>query len=130
MRARSLACSFILALAVWSGTACAAETAPPAVVTSVVDAAALPIGAAALPQQSHRRALPLVSGQSGLLTPAQSLMLDVRPVRHVPTAAAPAMPVQQRSAADFFLLILVGLTLVGYQLLRKHRLLRPQAFSL
>jgi hypothetical protein len=45
------------------------------------------------------------------------------------------MPVQQtsvsqRSLADSLLLALLGVTLIAYQLFRKHRLLRPHPFSL
>jgi hypothetical protein len=38
--------------------------------------------------------------------------------------------VSQRSLADSLLLALLGVTLIAYQLFRKHRLLRPHPFSL
>jgi hypothetical protein len=44
------------------------------------------------------------------------------------TLAAPAQ-VTPRSLADALLLTLLGVTLVVYQLFRKHRQLRPQPFS-
>jgi hypothetical protein len=41
----------------------------------------------------------------------------------------PVQGVSQRSLADSLLLALLGITLIVYQLFRKHRLLRPQPFS-
>ncbi len=43
--------------------------------------------------------------------------------------SVPAASVSQRSSADSLLLALLGLTLIAYQLFRKHRLLRPHPFS-
>lgn len=44
--------------------------------------------------------------------------------------SVPAASVSQRSPADSLLLALLGVTLIAYQLFRKHRLLRPHPFSL
>lgn len=37
---------------------------------------------------------------------------------------------RMRSAGDFWLMVLVGLMLIAYQLCRKHRFLRPQPFTI
>lgn len=59
---------------------------------------------------------------------------DARLMRFTPAPAAQAATVPQQiprnSTKDLLLLTLVGGMLVAYQLLRKHRLLRQQPFSL
>lgn len=74
----------------------------------------------ALAPQTH--GVPWRTGANASLAPLpQRRELDI----HAAMNAAPP-----RSTADYFLLGLVGIALVAYQLLRKHRQLRPQTFSL
>jgi hypothetical protein len=133
MRASNFVRGFLFAVITASAvTAHAAE--PQALVWTVADASSLPIRTAAIqpplltdgPHLGHSRHAEMVipaapSSVPGSYTP-----------NYVPavTATANVQAEPRRSAADFLLLSLVGVALVGYQLLRKHRLLRPQPFSL
>jgi hypothetical protein len=56
--------------------------------------------------------------------------LSPTPAARAVAAVPQAEPAPERSTKDLLLLTLVGGMLVAYQLLRKHRLLRQQPFSL
>jgi hypothetical protein len=61
--------------------------------------------------------------------PAVNAALTVPSTNHAVEVRPPAVRSASHSTGDRLLLILVAFALVAYQLLRKHRQLRPQTFS-
>lgn len=133
MRARSFAklfsCAVLAAASI--GTSVAAPPGDAAarhavvVVGTVSDATGFPAHAIAHPLRA--------AAASHLGAAAVSAQMDAGSAALVATpgvAAAADETADQGSPEDYLLLTLVGLGLIAYQLLRKHRLLRPQPFSL
>ncbi|MBB6094692.1 hypothetical protein HNQ60_003579 [Povalibacter uvarum] len=107
---------------------------------------ALSMSAHAATETSTATPVPLRSAQSDGPAPVRTALPqataheragEIRLASLSPTPAVQAAvavpqgdPAPQRSTKDLLLLTLVGGMLVAYQLLRKHRLLRQQPFSL
>ncbi|HEY5809469.1 MAG TPA: hypothetical protein VIT67_15955 [Povalibacter sp.] len=108
-------------------------TATHAVVDTVSDAAAFPALATTQPLRTAA-ASQLAGAQLAVATKmdvgSTGLTGGLAVTPAVAAAPAAAEAQEQGSPEDYLLLTLVGLGLVAYQLLRKHRLLRPQPFSL
>ncbi|MFL6549575.1 MAG: hypothetical protein ACJ8OJ_12835 [Povalibacter sp.] len=64
------------------------------------------------------------------LAHAGPILLNTQMTRNARSVSLPAAAAAPRSFEDSLLLALLGLTLIAYQLFRKHRLLRPQPFTL
>lgn len=109
-------------------------------------ATALSMSAHAATDASTATPAPLRSAQAEVPGPVRTTLPqtathdrigEIRLARLSPTPSVQAAaavpqgdPAPQRSTKDLLLLTLVGGMLVAYQLLRKHRLLRQQPFSL
>jgi len=132
MRARKVFRVFVFAVAGLASAASLADsTSGSRTVITVAEAAPLAMGSTALPQSLRS------NFNSRLEFSPQAELAYRGPVRRLtapprPDGRAMSIPVQgvsQRSLADSLLLALLGITLIVYQLFRKHRLLRPQPFS-
>ena len=98
-----------------ASTLAAAPTPERVAALSVADTASMSV----TPAMIHARGeLPAVN--AALTVPSTNQAVEVRP---------PAVRSASHSTGDRLLLILVAFALVAYQLLRKHRQLRPQTFS-
>lgn len=133
MRARKVFRVFVFAVAGLASAASLADsTSGSRPVITVAEATPLAMGSTALPQS-----LRYPNFNSRLEFSPQAELAYRGPVRRLtapprPDGRAMSIPVQgvsQRSLADSLLLALLGITLIVYQLFRKHRLLRPQPFS-
>ena len=133
MRARKLIRVFVFTVASLASAASVADSksAPYGVIT-VADAAPIKLSSTAMPQSlrspsfnSHLEFSPQAE-----LTYSGPVSLMAPPRSDGQTVAIPAQVVAERSPADSLLLALLGISLIAYQLFRKHRLLRPQPFSL
>ena len=119
MRARKFAIqvvSAVLMSGLWSVSTLAAAPAPERVAAlGVADTAAMSV----TPGMIHARGeLPTVNAALSVPTGSQSV-----------DAAPQVTRGSSHGAGDRLLLIVVAFALVAYQLLRKHRQLRPQTFT-
>jgi hypothetical protein len=133
MRAKMMIRFFVLTIASFASVASLAESKSASYgVITVADAAPIKFRSTAMPQSlrspnfnSHLEFSPQAE-----LTYSGPVSLMAPPRSDGQTVAIPAQVVAERSPADSLLLALLGITLIAYQLFRKHRLLRPQPFSL
>jgi hypothetical protein len=146
MRARSAARNVVLGLGlviVSMSSSCvtsaSAAEAPGTALADVADVAGLTLQGTTLDQSLLAAGSPQLSSVTRFGAPIRSENLPSRSasismssasIASAAHASRAAEAAPRRPRSDSFLLILVGVTLVGYQLLRKHRLLRPQPFSL
>jgi hypothetical protein len=129
MRAGKLLSSIVVVLASLSWTSSFADgQGGSSMVLAAVDAAPMNFSSTAVPQSVRS---PDFAGNR--FSPQVELAYSspvAGPMSRDRMTSIPADSVAQRSPADSLLLALLGFTLIAYQLFRKHRLLRPQPFSL
>jgi hypothetical protein len=133
MRARKVFQVLVLTAAGLASVAGHAESQSSSrTVITVAEVAPLTFSSTAVPQSlrspnfnSHLEFSPQV--ELAYTGPVRRLTAPTRPDGRA--MSIPVQGVSQRSLADSLLLALLGITLIAYQLFRKHRLLRPQPFS-